>query len=71
MFAGKDELTIIQEDIQRALRRPRVKWAMLIDLQTLQLLQGVHRRVHSRTEKPAGDSCTGLSTKKKRASSPK
>jgi molybdopterin-containing oxidoreductase family iron-sulfur binding subunit len=32
MFAGKDELTIIQEDIQRALRRPRVKWAMLIDL---------------------------------------
>ena len=32
MFAGKDELTIIQEDIQRALRRPRVKWGMLIDL---------------------------------------
>ena len=32
MFAGKDELTLIQEDIKRALRRQPVKWAMLIDL---------------------------------------
>jgi len=32
MFAGKDELTIIQEDIKRALGKSGVKWAMLIDL---------------------------------------
>ncbi len=32
MFEGKDELTIIQEDIKRALNRPGTKWAMLIDL---------------------------------------
>ena len=32
MFAGKDELTLIQEDIQRALKKKEVKWAMLIDL---------------------------------------
>ncbi len=32
MFEGKDELTVIQEDIKRALGRPGSKWAMLIDL---------------------------------------
>ena len=32
MFAGRDELTIIQEDIRRALGKPDTKWAMLIDL---------------------------------------
>jgi len=32
MFEGRDELTIIQEDIQRALGKPDTKWAMLIDL---------------------------------------
>jgi len=32
MFAGKDELTVIQEDIRRAIKKPSVKWAMLIDL---------------------------------------
>jgi molybdopterin-containing oxidoreductase family iron-sulfur binding subunit len=32
MFEGKDELTIIQEDIKRALGKPNPKWAMLIDL---------------------------------------
>jgi tetrathionate reductase subunit B len=32
MFAGKDELILIQEDIQRALKKQPVKWAMLIDL---------------------------------------
>jgi tetrathionate reductase subunit B len=32
MFDGRDELAIIQEDIKRALGRPSVEWAMLIDL---------------------------------------
>ncbi|KRT74977.1 MAG: 4Fe-4S ferredoxin [Deltaproteobacteria bacterium CSP1-8] len=32
MFEGRDELTVIQEDIQRALASPDGKWAMLIDL---------------------------------------
>jgi len=32
MLAGKDELTIIQDDIRRALKKPRIKWAMLMDL---------------------------------------
>lgn len=32
MFEGRDELTIIQEDIRRALSKPDAKWAMLIDL---------------------------------------
>lgn len=32
MYDGRDELDIIQEDIQRALKRPGTKWAMLIDL---------------------------------------
>ncbi len=32
MFEGKDELTIIQEDIRRALSKPQTRWAMLIDL---------------------------------------
>ena len=32
MYQGKDELTIIQEDIKRALNKPERKWAMLIDL---------------------------------------
>ncbi|MEK6692513.1 MAG: 4Fe-4S dicluster domain-containing protein [Nitrospirota bacterium] len=32
MFEGKDELTVIQEDIKRALKKPDTKWAMLIDL---------------------------------------
>ena len=32
MYEGKDELTIIQEDIKRALKRPGAKWAMLLDL---------------------------------------
>ena len=32
MFEGKDELTIIQEDIKRALGKPGAKWTMLIDL---------------------------------------
>lgn len=32
MHEGRDELTIVQEDIQRALSRPGAKWAMLIDL---------------------------------------
>jgi len=31
MIAGKDELTVIQEDIRRALKRPGAKWAMVID----------------------------------------
>lgn len=32
MYAGRDELTVIQEDIRRALDRPGARWAMLIDL---------------------------------------
>ncbi len=32
MYNGKDELTIIQEDIQRAIKKPAPQWAMLIDL---------------------------------------
>lgn len=32
MFDGKDELAIIQDDIQRAMGKPNAKWAMLIDL---------------------------------------
>jgi molybdopterin-containing oxidoreductase family iron-sulfur binding subunit len=32
MYEGRDELTVIQEDIKRALGRRNVKWAMLIDL---------------------------------------
>ncbi|MDP2278581.1 MAG: 4Fe-4S dicluster domain-containing protein [Nitrospirota bacterium] len=32
MFEGRDEITIIQEDIKRALKNPNAKWAMLIDL---------------------------------------
>ena len=32
MYDGKDELTIIQEDIKRAMGKPDTKWAMLIDL---------------------------------------
>lgn len=32
MFEGRDELTVIQEDIKRALGKPDTKWAMLIDL---------------------------------------
>jgi molybdopterin-containing oxidoreductase family iron-sulfur binding subunit len=32
MFEGKDELTVIQEDIKRALGNPKTRWAMLIDL---------------------------------------
>ncbi|MGE5239079.1 MAG: 4Fe-4S dicluster domain-containing protein [Chloroflexota bacterium] len=32
MYEGRDELIVIQEDIQRALTNPNPKWAMLIDL---------------------------------------
>ena len=32
MFEGRDELTVIQEDIRRAMANPNAKWAMLIDL---------------------------------------
>ncbi|RJQ17706.1 MAG: 4Fe-4S dicluster domain-containing protein [Nitrospiraceae bacterium] len=32
MFEGRDELTVIQEDIKRAYGKPGTKWAMLIDL---------------------------------------
>ncbi len=32
MYQGKDELTVIQEDIRRALGKPQTRWAMLIDL---------------------------------------
>lgn len=32
MWAGKDELIVIQEDIKRALKKPNPYWAMLIDL---------------------------------------
>jgi molybdopterin-containing oxidoreductase family iron-sulfur binding subunit len=32
MIDGKDELTVIQEDIKRALGNPKTRWAMLIDL---------------------------------------
>jgi molybdopterin-containing oxidoreductase family iron-sulfur binding subunit len=32
MYEGKDELTVIQEDIKRALAKPIRRWAMLIDL---------------------------------------
>ncbi len=32
MYEGKDELTIIQEDIKRALSKPERRWAMVIDL---------------------------------------
>jgi molybdopterin-containing oxidoreductase family iron-sulfur binding subunit len=32
MYQGKDELTVIQEDIKRAMGKPDTKWAMLIDL---------------------------------------
>ena len=32
MYNGKDELTVIQEDIRRAIKKPAPKWAMLIDL---------------------------------------
>lgn len=32
MYDGKDELSIIQEDIKRTLARPKQRWAMLIDL---------------------------------------
>ena len=32
MIDGKDELTVIQEDIRRAMGNPKTRWAMLIDL---------------------------------------
>jgi len=32
MLEGRDELTVIQEEIRRALKRPTTRWAMLIDL---------------------------------------
>ncbi|MEO0249249.1 MAG: 4Fe-4S dicluster domain-containing protein [candidate division WOR-3 bacterium] len=32
MYQGRDELQIIQEDIKRALAKPKPSWAMLIDL---------------------------------------
>lgn len=32
MFDGRDELEIIQQDIQRAMSKPGTQWAMLIDL---------------------------------------
>jgi len=32
MFEGRDEITVIQEDIRRAMANPNAKWAMLIDL---------------------------------------
>ena len=32
MYQGRDELTVLQEDIRRALGKPHRKWAMLIDL---------------------------------------
>src|SRR3972149_7351391 len=32
MFEGRDELTVIQEDIKRALGNRKTRWAMLIDL---------------------------------------
>lgn len=32
MYEGKDELSVVQEDIRRALNRPNPRWAMLIDL---------------------------------------
>ncbi|MFH0786870.1 MAG: 4Fe-4S dicluster domain-containing protein [Pseudomonadota bacterium] len=32
MFDGKDELTVIQGDIQRVMKKPAPNWAMLIDL---------------------------------------
>lgn len=32
MFEGRDELTVIQEDIKRALGRGNARWAMIIDL---------------------------------------
>jgi len=32
MFEGRDEITVIQEDIRRAMTNPNTKWAMLIDL---------------------------------------
>jgi molybdopterin-containing oxidoreductase family iron-sulfur binding subunit len=32
MHQGRDELNVIQEDIRRALKRPKPRWAMLIDL---------------------------------------
>jgi len=32
MYDGRDELSIIQEDIKRALPKPKKKWGMLIDL---------------------------------------
>ncbi len=32
MYNGKDELTVIQEDIRRAIKNKTPKWAMLIDL---------------------------------------
>jgi molybdopterin-containing oxidoreductase family iron-sulfur binding subunit len=32
MYNGKDELTVIQEDIRRAIKKPSPQWAMLIDL---------------------------------------
>jgi len=32
MIDGKDELTVIQEDIKRAMGNPKTRWAMLIDL---------------------------------------
>jgi tetrathionate reductase subunit B len=32
MYEGKDELTVIQEDIRRAIKKKTPQWAMLIDL---------------------------------------
>lgn len=32
MFEGRDEITVIQDDIRRAMANPNAKWAMLIDL---------------------------------------
>jgi len=32
MIDGKDELTVIQDDIKRAMGNPKTRWAMLIDL---------------------------------------
>jgi tetrathionate reductase subunit B len=54
MYEGKDELQIIQEDIKRAVARPKRKWAMLIDLRRCVLCQACTAGCIAEQKSPPG-----------------
>jgi molybdopterin-containing oxidoreductase family iron-sulfur binding subunit len=54
MYEGRDELTIIQEDIQRALKKPGSKWAMLIDLRKCTACRGCTAGCVAEQKSPPG-----------------